>query len=82
MMIPIDFTPGAEARIAASSPMTVYAAFHASAQGRLDESEELRGSHPEFAAWCRRERHRLAGSFGADWEAGRTLAVELRLATP
>jgi hypothetical protein len=82
MMIPIDFTPGAEARIAASSPMAVYAAFHASVQGRLDESGELRESHPEFAAWCRRERHRLAGSFGADWEAGRTLAFELGLARP
>jgi hypothetical protein len=82
MMIPIDFTPGAEARIAASSPVTVYAAFHASVHGRLDESDDLRESHPEFDAWCRRERQRLATLFGADWEAGQTLAVELGLAKP
>jgi len=82
MMIPIDFTPGAEARIAESPPMAVYAAFHASVQARLDGSDELRESHPDFAAWCRRERHRLAGAFGPDWEAGRALATELGLATP
>jgi hypothetical protein len=81
MMIPIDFTPGVEARIAASSPMAIYAAFHASVHERLDESGELRGTQPEFAAWCRRERQRLAGVFGADWEAGQALAVELGLAT-
>jgi hypothetical protein len=82
MMIPIDFTPGAEARIAASSPMALYSAFHASVRARFDESEELRESHPGFTGWCHRERQRLAGSFGADWEAGRALAAELGLATP
>lgn len=82
MMIPIDFTPGAEARIAASSPMAVYAAFHVSVQARLDESDELRDSHPELAAWCRRERQRLSGTFGPDWEAGRAMATELGLARP
>jgi len=82
MMIPIDFTPGAASRIAEASPMAVYAAFHASMQARLEESDELRDSHPAFAAWCRRERQRLARSFGADWEAGRAMATELGLATP
>jgi hypothetical protein len=82
MMIPVDFTPGAEARIAASSPMAIYAAFQASAQERLGESGELRESHPEFATWCRHERERLADLFGTDWEAGRALAVELGLTTP
>jgi hypothetical protein len=82
MMIPIDFTPGAETRIAESPPMAVYAAFHASMQARFGASEELRASHPAFAAWCHRERRRLAGSFGPDWEAGRALATELGLATP
>lgn len=82
MMIPIDFTPGAETRIAESPPMALYAAFHASMQARLDASDELRESHPEFAAWCRRERQRLAGTFGPDWDAGRALAAELGLAAP
>jgi hypothetical protein len=80
MMIPIDFTPGAEARITASAPMAIYAAFHASMEARFDASEELRASHPAFAAWCRRERRRLAALFGPDWEAGRALATELGLA--
>jgi len=82
MMIPIDFTPGVEARIAAAPPMAVYGAFHASMEARLEASEELRASHPEFDAWCRRECRRLAASFGPDWEAGRALAAELGLATP
>ncbi len=82
MMIPIDFTPGAEARIAEASPMALYAAFHASVQARLEASSELRASHPEFAAWCGRERGRLAGLFGPEWEAGRALAAELGLAAP
>jgi hypothetical protein len=82
MMVPIDFTPGAEARIAAASPMAVYGAFHASVEARLEASDELRASHPAFDAWCHRERQRLAGSFGPDWEAGRALAAELGLASP
>lgn len=80
MMIPIDFTPGAEARIAAAAPMAVYAAFHASMEARLAASKELRASHPDFAAWCRRERQRLAATFDADWAAGRAMAAELGLA--
>jgi hypothetical protein len=81
MMIPIDFTPGAETRIAAAPAMTVYAAFHASVEARFDASEELRASHPGFVAWCGRERHRLADTFTTDWEAGRALAADLGLAT-
>jgi hypothetical protein len=82
MMIPIDFTPGAEARIAEASPMAVYAAFHASVAARFRASEELRASHPAFAAWCRRERGRLAGLFAPDWAAGRALARDLALDVP
>jgi len=82
MMIPIDFTPGAETRITESAPMAVYAAFHASMEARLDASSELRESHPAFAAWCHRERRRLAGAFAPAWEAGRALAAELGLGAP
>jgi hypothetical protein len=81
LMIPIDFTLGAEARIADVPPMALYAAFHASIQARFARSEELRQAQPAFAAWCGRERHRLAELFARDWEAGRTLARELRLDT-
>ncbi len=82
LMIPIDFTPGAEARITAANPMAIYSAFHASIDARLEGSEELRASHPGFDAWCHRERHRLAESFGPEWEAGSALAHDLGLATP
>jgi hypothetical protein len=82
MMIPIDFTTGAEARIAAAPPMTLYAAFHASMEERYEGSEELRETHPGFAAWISRERRRLAGAFGSDWQAGRALARELGLTAP
>jgi hypothetical protein len=82
MMIPIDFTPGAEARVAAADPMALYGAFHVSVEARLEASEELRESHPGFAAWCGRERRRLAQVFEREWAAGQALAAELGLATP
>ncbi len=82
MMIPIDFTPGAEQQIASADPMTVYAAFHASVEARLNASEELRATHPRFAGWCKRERRRLASTFAGDLEAGRSLARDLGLHTP
>lgn len=82
MMIPIDFTPGAETRIAEATPVAVYGAFHASMEVRLAASEELRASHPAFTAWCRRERRRLAALFSADWAAGQALALDLGLAKP
>lgn len=82
MMIPIDFTPGAESRVAAASPMAVYSAFHASVGARLRASEELRMSHPGFAAWCGRELRRLARMFTADWEAGQAIAHTLELDAP
>ncbi len=82
MMIPIDFVPGAEARIAAAPSMALYGAFHASMEAKYEASEELRETHPGFAAWCHRERARLASAFGPEWEAGKALAAELGLVTP
>jgi hypothetical protein len=79
MRIPINFIPGAEQRIGEAAPMTVYAGFHAATWARLESSEELRETQPAFAAWCHRERLRLASTFAADWAAGRALAHELRL---
>lgn len=79
MRVPIDFTTGAEQRVAGASAMAVYGAFHASVEARFGASEDLRGAHPGFWAWCGRERHRLAADFPADWEAGRALARQLGL---
>jgi hypothetical protein len=82
LRVPIDFEPGAEQRVAGASAMAVYAAFHASVQARFAASEDLRLAHPGFAAWCGRERRRLAALFPADWEAGRALAAGLGLDRP
>jgi len=82
MMIPIDYTPGAELRIAEATPMARYGAFHASIGARLRASEELRASHAGFAAWCHREEGRLVTTFPADWDAGRALAHDLALDVP
>jgi hypothetical protein len=82
LIIPVHFTPGAEERVTAATPMAVYAAFHVSAAARYRASEELRLTHPGFAAWCGRERQRLATVFPADWEAGGALARELGLERP
>lgn len=82
MRVPVDFTPGAEQRVAGASSMTVYGAFHASVEARFGASEDLRAAHPGFWAWCGRERHRLAAQFAADWEAGHALAHQLGLDRP
>jgi hypothetical protein len=82
LRVPVDFTPGAEQRVAGAPSMTVYSAFHASVDARFGASEDLRLAHPNFTAWARRERHRLAAEFPADWKAGLALAQDLGLDKP
>lgn len=82
LRVPVDFTPGAEQRVAGASSMTVYAAFQASVDARFGASEDLQLAHPNFTTWAGRERHRLAAEFPADWEAGKGLARELGLDRP
>lgn len=78
MMIPIDFMPGAEQRIADATPLALYAAMLAGLHHRLATSPTLRDAHRAMTAWSTQEARRLQDGAGSDWEAGLALARDLR----
>ncbi len=80
LKVPIDFIPGAEARIAAAPPAVLYAAFVQDLRDRFGHSEALRDAHQGFAAWAPREAARLEAASGTDWRAALDLRQELGLA--
>ncbi|HXQ96119.1 MAG TPA: hypothetical protein VN800_04275 [Candidatus Acidoferrales bacterium] len=79
LLVPIDFTPGAEARISALSPMALYGAFVADLRGRYQASRVLRQAHPQLDQWLAHEAHRLESAWADDWEAGRRMLSDLSL---
>ena len=80
LMVPIDFTPGAEARIGALPPMALYAAFIASLHARCQASPALREAQRSLYDWLVHEAHQLATVHPDDWEAGRRMLGELAMA--
>ncbi len=79
MMIPIDFTPGAEQRIAGATPIALYAAMLAGLQHRFAASPSLRQAQGWLAAWSAREGRRIRAVAGTDWETGLALTRDLDL---
>jgi hypothetical protein len=79
MKVPIDFSPGAEQRIAALSPRALHAAMLAALQRRYARTEALREAHPAIAAWASREARRMREEHLADWEAGAQLTADFDL---
>lgn len=79
LMVPVDYQPEAEARIAAADPETLYAAFLHHAAGRLRPGSPLREADPALAADVDHESHRLAADVPAAWRDGRTLLDWLQL---
>jgi hypothetical protein len=77
--VPIDFSPGAEQRIAALSPRALYAAMLAALQRRYARTEALREAHPAIAAWASHEAHRMRDEHSVDWEAGAQLTSDFDL---
>ena len=77
LMVPIDFAPGAEARIASLSPMALYCAFVSDLWARCERAPLLRQAHAELWSWVTREAHRLEMARAGDWEAGRQLLQDL-----
>lgn len=77
MMIPIDFTPGAEQRIADATPLALYASMLAGLQHRFANSPTLRDAHHSMATWSAQEARRLQEGASHDWEAGLALARDL-----
>lgn len=79
LLVPIDFTPGAEARISALSPMALYGAFVGDLRGRYQSSRVLRQAHPQLDQWLAHEAHRLETAWAEDWQAGRRMLAGLSL---
>ncbi len=79
LMVPIDFQPDAEQRIAAAEPEALYSAFLHDALARLRPGGHLRDAYPDLANQISHEANRLAHDNAAAWEAGATLLGSLEL---
>lgn len=79
MMIPIDFDPAAEPRIARAAPLELYCAFVIDAGARLARSPELRRAEPALASRVASEARRLEAQEADAWRGGRSLVDDLRL---
>jgi hypothetical protein len=79
LMVPVDFQPDAEARIAAADPEALYAAFLEHAARRLRPGSPLREADPALAADVDHESHRLASGVPTAWRGGEALLDWLQL---
>lgn len=79
LMVPIDFQPDAETRIAQASAETLYAVFLQDASRRFRAGGHLRDEYPEVASRLGREARRIEHERPAAWEAGGDLLASLEL---
>ncbi len=79
ILVPIDFDPGVEERIANLAPTALYAAFLDGMDHRFRTSEELREAHRGVAAWSASESRRVRDGSASDWAAGTAMAADLGL---
>ena len=79
LMVPVDYQPEAEARIAAADPEALYAAFLRHSAGRRRPGSPLREADPALAADVDHESRRLAAEAPASWRDGGALMDWLQL---
>jgi hypothetical protein len=79
LMVQVDFTVGAERRLADTPPIQLYAAFIRDAHARLVAAESLREADPSFSNWVTAEAGRLEAHEPEAWAAGGSLSKELDL---
>ncbi len=79
LMVAVDFTPGFEALLAATSPLTRYAAFVRDAAGREPTSSEVR-TGDNLLRLLHSESARLRRTSASDWEAAGALLVAAKTA--
>jgi hypothetical protein len=79
LMVPIDYQENAEARIGATDPEALYAAFLGYGVHRLRQGSRLREADPALAATVDHESHRLASEAPDVWRAGAELLDWLEL---
>ncbi|MFI5254733.1 MAG: hypothetical protein ACHQ15_04680 [Candidatus Limnocylindrales bacterium] len=76
LMIPVDFEPGFESRLAALRPLVIYAAMLADWRSELAGSALLRDVEPAASHFLRTEIRRLQEADGDAWRDGEALAAE------
>jgi hypothetical protein len=79
LMVQVDFTAGAERRLADTPPIQLYAAFIGDAHARLVAAESLREADPRFSNWIAAEAARLQAHEPEAWAAGGSLSKALGL---
>jgi hypothetical protein len=79
IMVPVDFEPGAEAELAATTPAVLYAAFVRHARARVAASAAFRTTEPVLDRWLTAEATRLAATNPEAWAASPDLLVDLGL---
>ena len=79
LMVPIDFQPEAEARIADADAETLYAVFLHDAANRFRFGGHLREEYPDVASRLGREARRLEHDGPSAWRAGGDLLASLEL---
>jgi hypothetical protein len=70
LMVPIDYAPGFERRVARADPTTRYATFVADAMARWRASSVLRAGQPELWSLLETEERRLRADHPGEWAAG------------
>jgi hypothetical protein len=73
LMVPVDYAPGFESRVARADPNSRYAAFVADAMERCRASPAIRAGQPELWSLLRSEEQRLRTDRPAEWAAGDAL---------
>ena len=79
LMVPVDYQPEAEARIATADPEALYALSLADSVGRLHHSRRLRDADPGTAGSLEHEAYRVAHESPQRWAEGRELLDWLEL---
>ena len=79
MRVPIDFVPGAEALVAAASPLPLYCAFIQYSRERLTQARSLRDANRWLAEWSAREGPRMEATAADQWKAAQELRRHLGL---
>jgi hypothetical protein len=79
LMVPVDYQPGAETRVAAADPEALYAVFLGYSIRRLHGSRRLRDADLKTAGWLEHEGHRLEREASGHWAEGQELLGWLEL---
>jgi hypothetical protein len=80
LMVPIDFEPEAESRVASTAPLVLYGAFLRQARSRLAAAGRRGGGDPRYEGWLLGESSRVAHVAPEALQQGQTLLEDLGLA--